>query len=76
MEQLGPPPGHGGSPRELIAWASPSGSRLILLHSVDDPNILGVATDRGFRAAGTPLPQGPGYQELECALRTAGQVAW
>lgn len=50
--------------------------RLILLHPVDDLNILGVATSRGVRAAGAPLPRAPAYQELESALRTAGQVAW
>jgi hypothetical protein len=69
-------PRHGGFPKERIAWSSTSGGRLILLHPVDDLNILGVATSRGFRATGAPLPQAPGYQELESALRTAGQVAW
>jgi hypothetical protein len=69
-------PRHGGFPRELIAWSNTSGSRLILLHPVDDLNILGVATSRGFRATGAPLPQAPGYQELASALRTADQVAW
>ena len=69
-------PGHGGFPKELIAWSTTSGSRLILLHPVDNLNILGVATSRGFRATGAPLPRAAGYQELEYALRTAGQVAW
>jgi RNA polymerase sigma factor (sigma-70 family) len=69
-------PAHGGFPKELIAWSNTSGSRLILLHPVDDLNILGVATSRGFRATGTPLPQAPGYQELEYALRTASQMVW
>ena len=69
-------PGHGGSPRELIAWSNTSGSRLVLLHSVDDLNILGVATDRGFRATGAPLPEASGYRELQYALRTADQLAW
>jgi hypothetical protein len=61
---------------ELIAWSNTSGSRLVLLHPVDDLNILGVATNSGFRATGAPLPQASGYQELEYALRTASQMAW
>jgi hypothetical protein len=69
-------PGRGGSPRELIAWSNLSGSRLILLHPVDDLNILGVLTGRRFSPAGALLPQAPGYQELEYALRTASQMAW
>jgi hypothetical protein len=69
-------PGHGGSPMELIAWSNTSGSRLVLLHPVDDLNILGVATNSGFRATGAPLPQASGYQELGYALRTASQMAW
>ena len=69
-------PAHGGSPKELIAWSNTSGSRLILLHPVDDLNILGVATSRGFRATAAPLPRATGYQELEYALRTAAQVTW
>jgi hypothetical protein len=69
-------PAHGGFPRELIAWSSLSGSQLILLHPVDDLNILGVLTGRRFSPAGALLPQAAGYQELEYALRTAGQVAW
>ena len=69
-------PAHGGYPKELVAWSNRSGSRLILLHPVDDLNILGVATSGGFRPAGVPLPQASGYQELQYALRTASQVAW
>lgn len=69
-------PGHGGTPRELVTWSNSSGSQLVLLHPVDNLNILGVATSRGFRAAGAPLPQAPGYQELASALRTADHVAW
>jgi hypothetical protein len=69
-------PGHGGSPRELIAWSNASGSRLIMLHPEDELNILGVLTDRGFSPAGVPLPRAPGYQELEYALRTASQMVW
>jgi len=69
-------PGHGGSPRELIAWSNASGSRLIMLHPEDDLNILGVLTGRGFSPAGVPLPRAPGYQELEYALRTASQMVW
>jgi len=68
--------GHGGSPRELLTWSSPSGSQLILLHPRDEENILGVLTGGRFRTAGAPLPQPAGYQELECALRTTSQVAW
>jgi hypothetical protein len=68
--------GHGGLPRELLAWSNPSGSQLILLHPRGDLNILGVLTGGRFRTAGTPLPQPAGYQELEYALRTAGQMAW
>lgn len=69
-------PGHGGSPREIVAWSNLSGSRLILLHPVDDLNILGVLTGNRFTPAGSPLLQASGYQELESALRTASQVAW
>ena len=69
-------PGHGGSPRELIAWSNASGSRLIMLHPEDELNILGVLTGRGFSPAGVPLPRAPGYQELEYALRTASQMVW
>jgi hypothetical protein len=69
-------PRHGGSPRELIAWSNASGSRLLVLHPVDDLNILGVLTGRGFSPAGVPLPRAPGYQELEYALRTASQMVW
>jgi hypothetical protein len=43
---------------------------------MDDLNILGVLTGNRFSPAGAPLPQASGYQELEYALRTAGQVAW
>jgi hypothetical protein len=69
-------PGHGGSPREQLAWSSPSGNQLILLHPRDDLNTLGSLTGGKFRAAGAPLPGPAGYQELQAALRTAGQVAW
>ncbi len=69
-------PGHGGSPRELVVWSSLSGSRLILLYPMDDLNILGVLTGNRFSPARAPLPEAPGYRELEYALRTAGQVAW
>jgi hypothetical protein len=69
-------PGHGGTPRELIAWSSTSGSRLILLYPADDLNVLGVLAGHRFSPAGAPLPQASGYQELDYALRTASQVAW
>jgi hypothetical protein len=69
-------PGHGGSPSELVAWSNPSGSRLVLLHPVDDLNILGVLTGRRFSPASAPLPRASGYQELEYALRTASQMVW
>jgi hypothetical protein len=69
-------PGHGGSPRQLVAWSNLSGSRLILLHPVDDLNVLGVLTGRRFSRAGAPLPQASGYQELDYALRTASQTVW
>jgi hypothetical protein len=69
-------PGHGGSPRELVAWSNASGSRLILLYPLDDLNILGVLTGNRFSPAGAPLPRASGYQELEYALRTAGQMVW
>ena len=69
-------PRHGGSPQERIAWSDPSGSRLVLLHPMDDLNILGVLTGQMFSPAGAPLPQAAGYQELQYALRTASQVAW
>jgi hypothetical protein len=70
-------PGHGGAPRELLAWSNPSGSQFIVLHPVDDLNILGSLTGGTFRTTGAPLPRQPaGYQELEYALRTASQVAW
>jgi hypothetical protein len=69
-------PAHGGFPRELIAWSSLSGSRLILLHPVADLNVLGVLTGRRFSPAGALLPQAAGYQKLEYALRTASQMAW
>jgi hypothetical protein len=69
-------PRHGGSPQEKLAWSDPSGSQLIVLHPLDGLNMLGVLTGHGFSPAGAPLPQASGYQELEYALRTAGQVAW
>jgi hypothetical protein len=68
--------GHGGLPRETIAWSNPSGSQFILLHPQHELNVLGVLTGGSFRTAGPPLPQPAGYQELEYALRTADQVAW
>jgi hypothetical protein len=69
--------GHGGYADEQIAWSSPSGSQMILLHPQNDLNVLGVLTGRGFRTAGAPLPRQPsGYQELQYALRTADRVAW
>jgi hypothetical protein len=69
-------PGHGGSPRELVAWSNASGGRLILLHPVAELNILGVLAGHRFSPAAAPLPQASGYQELAYALRTASQVAW
>jgi hypothetical protein len=58
-------------------WSSPSGSRFILLHPVDDVNILGVLAGGTFRPTGPPLPrQSAGYQELQYALRTGTQMAW
>jgi hypothetical protein len=70
-------PGHGGSPEEMIAWSNPSGSQFIVLHPVDDLNILGSLTDGVFRTAGPPLPQQPaGYRELQYALRTGSKLAW
>ncbi len=69
-------PRHGGSPREMVAWSNPSGSRLILLHPLDDLNVLGVLAGRRFSRASAPLPQASGYQELEYALRTASQLVW
>lgn len=69
-------PGHGGSPSELIAWSSPSGTRLILLHPLDGLNILGVLAGDRFSPVAAPLPRAAGYRELEYALRTASQVAW
>jgi hypothetical protein len=69
-------PGHGGSPRELIAWSNTSGSRLILLHPAGELNVLGVLAGHRFSPARAPLPQASAYQELEYALRTASQVAW
>jgi hypothetical protein len=70
-------PGHGGGPQEQLAWSNPSGSQLIVLHPVDDRNILGSLTGGTFRTAGAPLPRQPaGYQELQNALRTGTQLAW
>ena len=69
-------PGHGGTPRELIAWSNASGSRLILLHPAGELNVLGVLAGHRFSPAAAPLPQASGYQELAYALRTASQVAW
>ena len=69
-------PGHGGTPREMIAWSNASGSRLVLLHPAGELNILGVLAGRRFSTADAPLPQASGYQELAYALRTASQVAW
>jgi hypothetical protein len=69
-------PGHGGSPRELVAWSNSTGNRLVLLHPAGDLNLLGVLAGRKFSPAGAPLPQASGHQELEYALRTASQLAW
>ena len=70
-------PAHGGSPQEQLAWSNPSGSQLIVLHPVDDLNILGSLTGGTFRTAGAPLPrQAAGYQELQNALRTGTQLVW
>jgi hypothetical protein len=69
-------PGHGGTPRELIAWSNASGSRLILLHPAGELNVLGVLAGHTFSPSAAPLPQASGYQELAYALRTASQVAW
>jgi hypothetical protein len=70
-------PGHGGGPQEQVAWSNPSGSQLIVLHPVDDRNILGSLTGGTFRTTGAPLPRQPaGYQELQNALRTGTQLAW
>jgi hypothetical protein len=70
-------PAHGGSPNEMLAWSSPSGSKLIVLHPVDDLNILGSLTHGTFRVAGAPLPRQPaGYRELQNALRTGTELAW
>jgi hypothetical protein len=69
-------PGHGGSPRELIAWSNASGSRLIMLHPAGELNVLGMLAGHRFSPAAAPLPRASGYQELAYALRTASQVAW
>ena len=69
-------PGHGGTPRELIAWSSYSGSQLVLLHPAGELNVLGVLAGHRFSPASAPLPLASAYQELEYALRTASQVAW
>jgi hypothetical protein len=69
-------PGHGGTPRELIAWSNASGSRLIMLHPAGELNVLGVLAGHRFSPSAAPLPQASGYQELAYALRTASQVAW
>jgi len=70
-------PGHGGAPQDQVAWSNPSGSQLIVLHPVDDRNILGLLTDGAFRTAGPSLPRQPaGYQELQNALRTGTQLVW
>jgi len=70
-------PAHGGGPKEQLAWSNPSGSQFIVLHPVDDLNILGSLTGGTFRTAGAPLPRQPaGYQELQNALRTGTQLAW
>ena len=70
-------PAHGGGPKEQLAWSNPSGSQLIVLHPVDDLNILGSLTGRTFRTAGAPLPrQAAGYRELQNALRTGTQLVW
>jgi hypothetical protein len=70
-------PAHGGFPKEQLAWSNPSGTRLIVLHPVDDLNILGTLTGGTFRTAGAPLPrQAAGHQELQNALRTGSQLVW
>ena len=70
-------PGHGGSPNQMLAWSSPSGSQFIVLHPVDGLNVLGSLTGGTFRTAGAPLPQQPaGYQQLQSALRTGTQLVW
>jgi hypothetical protein len=70
-------PAHGGSPKQMLVWSSPSGSQFIVLHPVDDLNILGSLTAGVFRTAGAPLPrQTAGYQELQNALRTGTQLVW
>jgi hypothetical protein len=70
-------PAHGGAPKEQLAWSNPSGSQLIVLHPVDDRNVLGSLTSGMFRTAAGPLPRQPaGYQELQNALRTGTQLAW
>jgi hypothetical protein len=69
-------PGHGGTPREVVAWSNTSGSQLILLYPVDELNVLGVLAGHRFSQTDAPLPHAPAYQELESALRTASQVAW
>jgi hypothetical protein len=70
-------PGHGGGAQEQVVWSNPSGRQLIVLHPVDDRNILGSLTGGTFRTAGAPLPrQAAGYQELQNALRTGTQLAW
>lgn len=70
-------PAHGGFPKEQLAWSNPSGSQFIVLHPVDDLNILGSLTGGTFRTAGGPLPrQSAGYQQLQNALRTGSQLAW
>jgi hypothetical protein len=70
-------PAHGGFPKEQVVWSNPSGSQLIVLHPVDDLNILGSLTDGTFGTTGAPLPrQAAGYQELQNALRTGTQLVW
>ena len=70
-------PAHGGFPKEQLTWSNPSGSQLIVLHPVDDLNILGSLTGGTFRTTGDPLPrQSAGYRELQNALRTGTQLAW
>ena len=70
-------PAHGGFPQEQVVWSNPSGSQFIVLHPVDDLNILGSLTGGRFRTTGVPLPPQPaGYQELQNALRTGTRLVW
>jgi hypothetical protein len=77
MERQRQPPRTWRFPKEQVVWSNPSGSQLIVLHPVDDLNILGSLTDGTFGTTGAPLPRQPaGYQELQNALRTGTQLVW